>query len=223
MKKALIVLSGGQDSTTCLALVKKQFDNIFSITFDYGQKNFIEIEQAKKISKIFGIKNKVIKMDFFSMLNNSALINHNLQMNSKIKIRQNDLSASYVPNRNAIFLSTAHAFAQNENINNIILGTTKIDANEHPDSNKKFIYALNDLLNMGSYQDIKLHTPLIESSKVEVFEIAKKQNILDLIIEHSHTCYQNNRTKKFQWGYGCGECPSCLIRKKAWEEFNSKL
>lgn len=219
MKKALVVLSGGQDSTTCLAWAKKQFDSVFSITYDYKQRNCIEVEQARKISKILNIDNKVIKMDFFSMLTNSALINDSLKINLKSELKEQNLPSAYVPNRNAIFLSVAHSFAQNENIENIILGTTKNDSIEYPDSKKEFIYSLNNLLNISSNSEIKLHTPLIALSKMEVFKFAEKENILDLIIEETHTCYENNRINKYKWGYGCGKCPSCLIRKKAWKEF----
>jgi 7-cyano-7-deazaguanine synthase len=161
----------------------------------------------------------VIDMSFFKIFSNSALINSDLKLNDTDTLINKSLPASYVPNRNALFLTTAHALAQNENIDNLIIGTTKNDAQSHPDASKDFIYGLNTMLNNSSSFNITLHTPLIELYKPEVFKFAENEGVLDLVINESHTCYENDHTQKFTWGYGCGKCLACLVRKQAWEDF----
>ena len=214
----LVVFSGGQDSTTCLGWAKDNFKDVESITFDYGQKHRVEIAQAQKIAKILNVPNRVLSLDAFSQLNDSALIDGSLDISSSHRHKPN-LPASFVPNRNAIFFTLAHAYAQKLGIGNIITGVNQTDYSGYPDCRENFIKALELALNLGSESDIKFHYPLMHLSKAETFELAKKHNILDLVIKESHTCYNGDHQNFHDWGYGCGECPACILRKKGWEEF----
>ena len=215
MKKALIVFSGGQDSTTCLGWALNNFDYVETITFDYGQKHKVEIKQAKKIATMLNVKNTVLNINAFTQLNDSALINSDLDISSSHSTKKN-LPASFVPNRNAIFFTLAHAFAQKQDIDNIIIGVNQTDYSGYPDCREDFILALENSLNLGSESNIKFHYPLIHLTKAETFKMSKNENVLDIVINESHTCYNGDHTTKFDWGYGCGECPACILRKEGW-------
>lgn len=218
MRKALIVFSGGQDSTTCLGWAKNNFDYVETITFDYGQKHKIEIVQAETIAKLLNVQNTILNINAFSQLNDSALIDSTLDISSTHSNHKN-LPSSFVPNRNAIFFTLAHAFAQKQNIDNIIIGVNQTDISGYPDCREEFILNLEKTLNLGSESNIKFYYPLIALTKAQTFELAKKENVLDIVLEYSHTCYNGNHTTKFNWGYGCGECPSCLVRAEGWGNF----
>ncbi len=221
MKRALIIFSGGQDSTTCLGWAKKRFDVVETITFDYGQKHNVEIEQAKKIADLLGVKNTLLSINAFTELNDSALIDSGLDISSSHKHHKN-LPASFVPNRNAIFFTLAHAFAQKQGIENLITGINQTDYSGYPDCRENFVKALELALNLGSESDIKFHYPLMHLSKAETFELAEKEGVLDVVVRESHTCYNGDHKSFHDWGYGCGECPACLLRAKGWEEFVAK-
>lgn len=218
MKKALVVFSGGQDSTTCLGWAKNRFDYVESITFDYGQKHFVEIAQACKIAGVLGVKNTLLSLDAFSQLNDSALINGNLDISSSHSTHTN-LPASFVPNRNAIFFTLAHAFAQKQGIDNIIIGVNQTDYSGYPDCREEFVKALELALNLGSEANITFHYPLMHLTKAQTFTLSKEEGVLELVIDESHTCYNGDHTHKYVWGYGCGECPACILRRIGWEEF----
>lgn len=218
-KKALIVFSGGQDSTTCLGWAKNRFEEVETLTFDYGQKHRVEVVQAKKIAKDLHVSNYVLNIDAFSQLNDSALIDKSLDISSKHKNNPN-LPASFVPNRNAIFFTLAHAYAQKQEITNIIIGINQTDYSGYPDCRLEFIEALELTLNLGSESNIKFHYPLLHLTKAQTFAMSKKEGVLDMVLNQSHTCYNDEHTKKNEWGYGCGNCPACILRAKGWREYN---
>lgn len=220
MKKgsALIVFSGGQDSTTCLGWAKNRFDDVETLTFDYGQKHRVEIYQAKKIAKSLHVNNFVLSIDAFSQLNDSALIDGSLDISSAHRTKPN-LPASFVPNRNAIFFTLAHAYAQKIGIQNIIVGINQTDYSGYPDCRQNFIEALELSLNLGSESDIKFHYPLMHLTKGETFEMSEVEGVLDTVIDESHTCYNGDHNTKNEWGYGCGECPACILRAQGWEDY----
>ncbi|DAB31184.1 MAG TPA: 7-cyano-7-deazaguanine synthase QueC [Sulfurospirillum sp. UBA11407] len=221
MSSALVVFSGGQDSTTCLGWAKNRFDRVETLTFDYGQKHRVEIYQAKKIATLLDVENFVLKFDAFSQLADSALIDGSLDISSAHSHKPN-LPASFVPNRNAVFFTLAHAYAQKKGIDNIITGINQTDYSGYPDCRLEFIEALELALNLGSESNIKFHYPLIHLSKAQTFEMSKQEGVLELIIDESHTCYNGNHNTKNEWGYGCGECPACILRAKGWQEYNKK-
>lgn len=218
MSRALVVFSGGQDSTTCLGWAKNRFEYVESITFDYGQKHRVEIAQAEKIAKILGIKNTLLSLDAFSQLNDSALIDSTQDIGAHHRTHTN-LPASFVPNRNAIFFTLAHAFAQKQGIEHIIIGVNQTDYSGYPDCREPFVKALELALNLGSEANITFHYPLMHLTKAETFELSDKEGVLELVLNESHTCYNGNHEEKHAWGYGCGECPACILRKAGWETY----
>lgn len=215
---ALIVFSGGQDSTTCLGWAKSRFGHIETLTFDYGQKHRVEIYQAKKIAKLLKVNNHVLSIDAFSQLNDSALIDGSLDISSTHQTKPN-LPASFVPNRNAIFFTLAHAYAQKHDINNIIIGINQTDYSGYPDCRKEFIEALELTLNLGSASNIRFHSPLLHLSKAQTFQMSKDEGVLDMVLDESHTCYNGDHNTKNSWGYGCGKCPACILRVRGWQEY----
>jgi len=221
--KALISFSGGQDSTTLLAWAKEKFEYVETITFNYGQRHNIEIEQAIKIAKIFKTKNTILNIDALLKLNDSSLLDGNKMDMDKHHDTHKNLPSSFVPNRNAILFTLAHAFAQKKNISNIIIGINQTDYSGYPDCREDFIISLEKTLNLGSESNIKFHYPLINLSKAQTFKLSKDLNILDIIIEESHTCYYGIRDTKNDWGYGCGKCPACILRKNGWIEFIKQI
>ena len=218
MSKALVVFSGGQDSTTCLGWAKNRFAEVETITFDYGQKHRVEVVQAQKIANVLGVKNTLLSLDAFSQLNDSALIDGTQDISAQHRSHTN-LPASFVPNRNAIFFTLAHAFAQKQGIEHIIIGVNQTDYSGYPDCREPFIKALELALNLGSEAHITFHYPLMHLSKAETFALSLKEEVLELVLQESHTCYNGDHTHVNPWGYGCGECPACLLRANGWEEF----
>lgn len=221
MNRALVVFSGGQDSTTCLGWAKNRFEYVESITFDYGQKHRVEIAQAEKIAKALDVKNTLLSLDAFSQLNDSALIDSTLDISSSHKTHTN-LPSSFVPNRNAIFFTLAHAFAQKQGIEHIIIGVNQTDYSGYPDCREPFVKALELALNLGSEATITFHYPLMHLTKAETFKLSQEEGVLDLVIDESHTCYNGDHTQKHAWGYGCGTCPACILRKMGWESYIKK-
>lgn len=215
---ALIVFSGGQDSTTCLGWAKSRFESIDTITFDYGQKHRVEIYQAIKIAKALEVNNMVLSIDAFSQLSDSALIDGSLDISSAHRTKPN-LPASFVPNRNAIFFTLAHAYAQKQGIENIIVGINQTDYSGYPDCRQNFIEALELALNLGSDSNIKFHCPLLHLTKAETFKLSKEVGVLDLVLNESHTCYNGDHYTKNEWGYGCGKCPACILRENGWNAY----
>jgi len=218
MKKALVIFSGGQDSTTCLGWALKRFDKIETITFDYGQRHSIEIAQAEKIAKKYGVGNIVFHMDTFAKLSDSALVNKDRDINEKHDANES-LPASYVPNRNALMFTIAHAYAQKIGCDHLVTGICQTDYSGYPDCREVFVKSLEQSLNLGSERDIKFHYPLMFLDKADTFALAKEEDVLESVIELSHTCYNGDRSKFHDWGYGCGECPACKLRENGWNEY----
>jgi len=222
MSRALVVFSGGQDSTTCLGWAKNRFNYVETITFDYGQKHRVEIAQAGKIASLLGVKNTLLSLDAFTQLNDSALIDGTQDIGAHHRTHTN-LPASFVPNRNAIFFTLAHAFAQKQDINHIIIGVNQTDYSGYPDCREPFVKALEVALNLGSEADITFHYPLMHLTKAETFKLSQEEGVLELVLNESHTCYNGDHGHKHAWGYGCGECPACVLRKIGWETYTKML
>ena len=222
MRSALVVFSGGQDSTTCLGWAKNRFDYVETITFDYGQKHRIEIAQARKLAALLGVKNTLLSIDAFSQLNDSALIDGTKDISAHHSTHTN-LPASFVPNRNAILFTLEHAFAQKQGIEHIIIGVNQTDYSGYPDCREPFVKALELALNLGSEANVTFHYPLMHLTKAQTFELSKEEGVLDLVINESHTCYNGDHVHKYAWGYGCSECPACLLRKQGWEAYEAAL
>jgi len=218
-KKAVVVFSGGQDSTTCLGLAVQEYEEVVAVSFKYGQKHEVELEQAKKITNKLDVEYKIVDISFFGDIVDSALT-HNGDVNKKHP-RLKDLPASYVPNRNAMFLTIAHSIAQKIGARDILTGVCETDYSGYPDCRQIFIDSIQESLRLGSEVKINVRTPLMKLNKAETFKLADDYNVLDLVLEHSHTCYNGNSNMN-EWGRGCGECPACKLRRKGFEDYQAK-
>ncbi len=206
-KKALVVFSGGQDSTTCLQLALKKFKNVFALSFDYGQRHKQELLQAKKIARKLKIPHEIIKIDLFSNLSNNALTQHRVKIDAGNKKK---LPSTFVPGRNLIFLSIAAMKAYQLGVSDIVTGVCQTDYSGYPDCRDEFIRSLETTLHLGLQKKIKIHTPLMWLTKAETVKLMQQLGGLELL-KLSHTCYEGRRP-------ACGKCPACLLRLKGFRE-----
>jgi len=211
-------LSGGQDSVTCLGLALKEYDKVYCISFDYGQKHSIELTQAQLICDMVKVPLVIMTIPALAQLGDSALIGTDGDVTEAHPFNK-DLPASFVPNRNALFLTTAHAYAQQVGAGTIITGVCETDYSGYPDCREIFIEHLQATLNIGYLTNINIRTPLMHLTKAQTFALADEVGFLDTVIDHSHTCYNGKRDVKWMWGRGCGKCPACELRAKGWLEF----
>lgn len=220
-KTAVVVLSGGQDSVTCLGLALAHYAKVYAVGFSYQQKHKVELYCADSICSKYDVNFSVFEIPALAGLNDSALIRGNGQDVNGKHPANDKLPASFVPNRNALFLTTAHALAQKVGADHIITGVCETDFSGYPDCRQVFITALESALNIGYETDIRILTPLMNLSKAETFKLAEDVDFLDVVINDSHTCYNGNHGEedRHEWGYGCGKCPACDLRKKGFEEF----
>jgi 7-cyano-7-deazaguanine synthase len=219
MSKALVVLSGGQDSMTCLGLAIRENDEVEAISFNYGQRHQVELAAAENLCFDLDIPWRDVSLPFFKDLVTSALLDGSSDIGKQHAYKPG-LPASFVPNRNTIFLTIAHAVAQEINADCIYTGVCQTDYSGYPDCRAEFINLLEQTLNVGYETNIKIKTPLMYLTKAETFKLAKDVNFLEIIITRSMTCYNGDLSKMNAWGFGCGECPACKLRAKGWEEFN---
>lgn len=215
---AVVVLSGGQDSTTCLGLALHNYEKVYAIGFAYGQRHTIELACAEQICKEHNVPFEVFEIPALKQLGNSALIGNEGDVNAH-HAQHDNLPASFVPNRNAMFMTIAHAYAQKVGARYVVTGVCETDYSGYPDCRQTFIQTLNTSLNVGYEVDIRFVTPLMNLTKAETFELADRVGFLTTVIEQSHTCYNGIRRHLHDWGYGCGECPACKLRKAGYEEW----
>lgn len=214
----VVVMSGGQDSTTCLALAKARFERVHAICFNYGQKHVVEILCARKICEAMGVDLQVVEVPMLAAMADSALLQGGGDVNEPHH-RDASLPASFVPNRNALFLTTAHAYAQKVGADYVMTGVCETDYSGYPDCRAVFIHQLQEALNTGYQTRIRILTPLMYVNKAETFAIAQELGCLDVVIDMSHTCYNGIRDIKHDWGRGCGECPACKLRAQGYAKF----
>lgn len=214
---AIVIFSGGQDSTTCLYWAIEKYENVIAVSFNYNQKHIVELRQAKKIANNLNIEHKIIDLHFLSGITNSGLFDE--QSVKGTHVNNKDLPSSFVPNRNAMLITIAHTLAQKLGIGTLVTGVNQTDYSGYPDCRFEFIYKIKSALNYGSASNIKIEAPLLYLSKAEIFKLAEDLNCLDVIVENTHTCYNGVRNKMFDWGCGCEECPACVLRKNGWDSY----
>jgi len=216
--KTVILLSGGQDSTTCLYWAKKQFSEVYAIGFNYGQMHIKELEQAKKIAADIGVPYKVF--DVRNLLAKSSLTektDHNKQ--SEIN---NELLASFTSGRNILFLTIAGAYCAEIRAKDIVTGVCQTSYSRYPDCRRTTIDAIQLTLSLGlGINDIRIHTPLMYLTKAEIWKLAKELNCLDVIINDTMTDYNGNETKN-EWGMGENNNPATDLRVKGYYEAKEK-
>lgn len=207
LNKALVIFSGGLDSTVCLYLAKQEYLYVEAISFDYNQKHKIELSKAKKIAKNLKIFQTVIKISSEIFLG-SSLVDKKIKVPKK-SLNKNRLPNTYVPGRNILFLSYAVSFAESRNIGNILIGVNALDFSGYPDCRPDFIESFQKMVNLGirgnQNNGIQIKTPLLSLTKKDIVILGDKLNVP---INLTHSCYDPIRAKP------CGECDSCLLRKK---------
>lgn len=209
--KALVVLSGGQDSTTCLYWAMARFgrENVSSVTFDYGQRHRIELSAAAEIADFAGVPNVVLPIDTFAALGGDALTATDITVESTLDAKTG-LPNTFVPGRNLIFLTFAAAFAYQRNIAHLVTGVAQTDYSGYPDCREETMSALQTAIQQGMESDIQIHTPLMHLSKKETVELARDLGALQAMAM-THTCYKGERPP-------CGHCAACELRAKGFAE-----
>ncbi|MCG9627689.1 7-cyano-7-deazaguanine synthase QueC [Vibrio mediterranei] len=205
MKKAVVVFSGGQDSTTCLVQALGQYDEVHAITFDYGQRHKLEIEVAEALANKLNVKaHKVMDVSLLNELAISSLTRDDIPVSHELQ--ENGLPNSFVPGRNILFLTLAGIYAYQIGAQAVITGVCETDFSGYPDCRNDFIKAMNSALVQGMDREFDIVTPLMWLDKAETWALADKFNALSLIREETLTCYNG------VIGDGCGDCPSCDLR-----------
>ena len=211
MEKAVVVFSGGQDSTTCLLWALEEFDEVETVTFLYGQRHELEVEYAKKIAQDLGVKQKIIQMDLLNQLTENALTRKEIEIEE-----EGELPNTFVEGRNHIFFSFAAVYAKTIGAKNIVTGVSETESSGYPDCSNEFIQSLNKTLNVAMDYPFKLITPLMWKDKAEVWEMSDQMGRLEYIRENTLTCYQGVA------GDGCGECPACELRNQGLQKYLSE-
>ena len=213
--KALVVLSGGQDSTTCLFWAKKEFKEVYAISFNYGQKHQHETAIAQSIAEKAGVSFKLMDIYFISQLaTNCSLTDSSIKMDEEKP--EGSFPNTFVPGRNLFFLSIAAVYARSLGIRDIVTGVSQTDFSGYPDCRDSFIKSLNVSLNLAMDEQFVLHTPLMWKDKAETWEMADNLGAFDIVRNETLTCYNG------VVGDGCGHCPACLLRRKGLEMYLEK-
>lgn len=226
-ESALVLFSGGQDSTTCLAWALARFDRVETIGFDYGQKHIVEMECRQTILQRIGQQqtnwgarlgdDHLIDLGILGQISETALT-----QDMAIAIAENGLPNTFVPGRNLLFLTLASAVAYRRGIRHLIGGMCETDYSGYPDCRDDTMKALQVTLNLGMDKRFVIDTPLMWLDKAATWQLAAEIGgtpLVDLIIEDSHTCYTGDRSQRNAWGYGCGQCPACALRANGYEKF----
>ncbi len=218
-ESAYVLLSGGQDSFVCLVWALQNFERVETVSVNYGQRHKLELHYAEQIAIHFGVKHTIYDIgNFIKSLTESTLLNEG-DHNQTHRLA-NNLPASFVPNRNGIFLTiiSNHAFRNNEKRINLVTGTCETDFSGYPDCRDNYIKAKALELSLGLDRPVTIYTPLMWKTKAQTFEMANQSGKLKELIELTLTCYNGDETMN-EWGRGCGECPACKLRKKGYKEF----
>lgn len=212
MKKAVVVFSGGQDSTTCLVKALKEYDEVHAITFDYGQRHKLEVDIAQNLAKDLGVAaHKVMDVSLLNELAISSLTRDDIPVSHELQ--DNGLPNSFVPGRNILFLTLAGIYAYQIGAEAVITGVCETDFSGYPDCRNEFIKAINSALVLGMDRQFEIITPLMWLNKAETWAMADHYGALDLVREKTLTCYNGIP------GDGCGNCPSCDLRRAGLENY----
>jgi 7-cyano-7-deazaguanine synthase len=227
---ALVLFSGGQDSATCLAWALERFARVEMLGFHYGQRHAVELDCRDRL--LGGIK--ALNTGWALKLGDShtleiptlaAVSDTALTRDVEIAMGADGLPNTFVPGRNLVFLTFAAALAYRRGITHIVGGMCETDYSGYPDCRNETIRALQAALNLGMARSFQLHTPLMWLDKADTWALAQQSGgtgLVDLIREHSHTCYLGERGARHDWGFGCGECPACRLRARGWRQYSAR-
>lgn len=225
--KALVLFSGGQDSTTCLAWALERYEHVETIGFDYGQRHRIELECRLNIlqeirnrfpnwAKRLG-EDHVLDLKLLGQISDTAMT-----AEKTIEFEKNGLPNTFVPGRNLLFLTFAATIAYRRDLTVLVGGMCETDYSGYPDCRDNTLKATQVALSLGMDAPVIIETPLMWLNKAQTWRLAENlggQDFVSLIQEESHTCYLGTRQQKHEWGYGCGTCPACELRKTGYEQY----
>ena len=228
---ALVLFSGGQDSTVCLAWALERFARVETVGFDYGQRHAIELSVRPRLRARMAElvpqwrdrlgEDHLVKLDALSAISDTALTR-----DTEIVMAENGLPTSFVPGRNLIFLCFAGALAYRRGAGHLVGGMCETDYSGYPDCRDATIRAMQTALSLGMDRPLCIHTPLMRLDKAATFALALEiggRAFLDLTVEETHSCYLGDRTHRHEWGYGCGTCPACRLRANGFRQFSRQL
>ncbi|PWW45154.1 preQ(0) biosynthesis protein QueC [Paenibacillus pabuli] len=208
-EKAVVVFSGGQDSTTCLFWAKQQFAEVEVVTFDYGQRHKLEIECAAEIARDLGVQQTVLDMSLLNQLAPNALTRTDVEITHE----EGELPSTFVDGRNLLFLSFAAIMAKQKGARHLVTGVCETDFSGYPDCRDSFVKSMNVTLNLSMDYPFVIHTPLMWLDKAQTWKMADDLGAFDYVRERTLTCYNGII------GDGCGECPACKLRKAGLDRY----
>jgi 7-cyano-7-deazaguanine synthase len=224
---ALVLFSGGQDSTTCLADALSRYERVETLGFDYGQRHRIELDvRLTVLAKLRSDfpqwtaklgEDHLLKLDVLSQVSESSLT-----QNIAFAMQANGLPNTFVPGRNLLFLTLAGALAYRRGLDVIVTGVCETDYSGYPDCRDDTMKAMQLALSLGMDKRLVIETPLMWIDKGETWAMARRLGgdaLVRLIVEETHTCYEGERGQLHAWGHGCGRCPACELRAKGWERY----
>lgn len=226
---ALVLFSAGQDSATCLAWALERYRRVETIGFDYGQRHAIELTQRpivrERVAALRPEWNERLGADVVVDLRGyGRLAESALTADRAIAMAESGLPTTFVPGRNLVFLATAAAHAYRRDIGALVGGMCETDYSGYPDCRRATIDAMENALRLGLDAPLSIETPLMHIDKAATWALARELGgapLVDLIIEHTHTCYEGDRTHRHAWGYGCGQCPACVLRAQGWAKYSA--
>ncbi len=230
-QKALLMFSGGQDSATCLAWALERYDYVETVGFHYEQRHAVEMEcrlrvlaQMRKLRPDWDAKlgqDKIIDLAALGAISDTSLTR-----DVEIILNDQGLPSTFVPGRNLIFLNFAAALGYRRGMTTLIGGMCEADFSGYPDCRTETLDAQMRAISLGMDREFTLETPLMNLSKAGAWALAHKlggAELVELILEHTHSCYLGERAVRHEWGYGCGSCPACELRAKGWAEHSRGL
>ena len=228
--RALVLFSGGQDSTTCLAHALSHYAHVETLGFDYGQRHSVELQARQTVLQRLRWQfphwaarlgpDHVLNVDVIGQIGGSSLTE-----DVAIAMQQDGLPNTFVPGRNLLFMTLAGALAYRRGLQVLVTGVSEADFSGYPDCRDDTMKAMQLALNLGLERRMRISTPLMWRDKAAVWQLAFDlggQALIDLIVQDSHTCYQGTRTPH-AWGAGCGQCPACQLRASGWERWHQPL
>ena len=227
-QRALVLFSGGQDSATCLAWALEKFSEVETLGFNYGQNHHVELDVRLDFLSAFKdhkyLNSQRLGLDHVLDLGVLGQISDtSLTKEKQLEFNENGIPNTFVPARNLLFLTFAAAIAYRRGIKHIVLGVCETDYSGYPDCRDDTIKALQVALNLGMETRLVLHTPLMWIDKSATWNLASElggEQLVELIKEQTHTCYEGDREHLHDWGYGCSSCPACELRKDGWNKFS---
>ncbi len=228
---ALVLFSGGQDSTTCLAHALNRFERVETIGFDYGQRHHVEMQaRLTVLDELRGQfpawaprmgQDHVLDLAVLGQVSETSLTR-----DMAFRMESTGLPNTFVPGRNLLFLTLAAALAYRRDLQVIVTGVCETDFSGYPDCRDDTMKAMQLALSLGMDKRFLIDTPLMWIDKADTWQLARDlggDRLVSLIIEHTHTCYQGDRTHRHAWGYGCGTCPACELRARGFERYVARV